>query len=467
MESFYLKDLVKAVNGKFLLGDPNLLVKSVSIDSRTVRKGQFYFALKGQTFDGHDFIKECIEREAGGIIYSRDDIYLANPFPHFPSIVKVKDALVALGDLAKAYRKRCEKVKIIGITGSNGKTTTKEILASILKRKGKTVWNKGSFNNRVGLPLSVLNLQMDTEYAIFEMGTSLYGEIKILSDIIAPDVGIITNIGCSHLETFGSPEGVFKEKRALLNGVSSDGFVVLNADDEILKNVSQKIYSRVIKFGLYGGADVYARNITLWSEKPKFELYIDGKVIEVMISVKGKFNIVNALAAAAAASGLGCSMEEIKAGIESFTPPAMRMETFTADSGIILINDAYNANPSSVKESVQGVCESYPDSDINLVLGDMLELGDDSPRYHKELGKFINELQRIQNVYLLGELSKNTKEAVNKKPVYRAENGEELLEFLKKANNTPKTVYLFKGSRGMKLEDIYNSFQKILTEREK
>lgn len=467
MESFYLKDLIKAVNGKFLLGDPNLLVKSVSIDSRTVKKGQFYFALKGKNFDGHDFIKECIEREAGGIIYSREDIDLAKPFPRFPSIIKVEDTLIALGDLAKTYRKRCEKTKVVGITGSNGKTTTKEILASILDKKGKTVWNKGNFNNRIGLPLSVLNLQLDTEYAIFEMGTSLNGEIKILSDIIAPDAAIITNIGHSHLETFISPTGVFKEKRALFDSVAADGFVVINADDDILKGISQKTYSKAITFGLYGGADVYARNITLWSDKPKFELNIAGEVVEIIMPVKGKFNIVNALGAAAVAYGLGLSMKEIKAGIESFTPPAMRMEAAETDSGTVLINDAYNANPSSVKEAILGVCECYPDSEINLVLGDMLELGEKSCEYHSELGKFINDLPKVYNVYLLGNMTEHTKNAINKKPVYRASDSEELLDLLKKSNNTPKTVYLFKGSRGMKLEEAYNAFKKLLDRKEK
>lgn len=463
MESFYLKDLIKAVNGKFLLGDPNLLVKSVSINSKTVKKGQFYFALKGKNHDGHDFIKECIEREAGGIVYSRNDIDLAKPFPHFPSIIKVDDTLIALGELAKAYRKRCEKAKVIGITGSNGKTTTKEILASILDKKGKTVWNKGNFNNRIGLPLSVLNLQMDTRYAVFEMGTSLNGEIKILSDIIAPDAAVITNIGYSHLETFGSPMGVFKEKRALFDSVSAEGFVALNADDEILKGISQKTYSKVITFGLYGGADVYARNITLWSDNPKFELYLNGKVVEITMPVKGKFNIVNALAAAAVACGLGLTMEEIKSGIETFTPPAMRMESIKTNSGVVLINDAYNANPSSVREAIQSVCEAYPDSDINLVLGDMLELGDKSNMYHSELGKFINDAPTVQKVFLLGEMSDNTKNSINKKPAYRAANSEELLELLEKyGNRTPKTVYLFKGSRGMKLEEVYEAFGKIL-----
>lgn len=467
MESFYLKDLIKAVKGKFLLGDPNLLVKSVSIDSRTVKRGQFYFAIKGKNFDGHDFIKECIEREAGGIVYSRDDIDLAKPFPRFPSIIKVDDTLAALGDLAKTYRKRCEKTKVVGITGSNGKTTTKEILASILGKKGKTVCNKGNLNNRLGLPLSVLKLQMDTEYAVFEMGTSLNGEIKTLTDIINPDAAIITNIGHSHLETFGSPAGVFKEKRALFDGVAADGFVVINADDEILRGISQKTYSKAITFGLYGGSDVYARNITLWSDKPNFELYIDGKAIEIIMPIQGKFNIVNALGAAAVAYGLGIKMEEIKAGIESFTPPAMRMESVETDNGTVLINDAYNANPSSLKEAISGVCESYPDSEINLVLGDMLELGEKSHEYHTEMGKFINDLPKIHNVYLLGKMSEYTKNAISKKSVYCASSREELFELLKKSNNTPKTVYLFKGSRGMKLEEVYDAFQKLLYKKGK
>ncbi|MDR1196073.1 MAG: UDP-N-acetylmuramoyl-tripeptide--D-alanyl-D-alanine ligase [Endomicrobium sp.] len=462
MESFYLKDLIKAVNGKFLLGDPSLLVKSVSIDSRTVKKGQFYFAIKGKNYDGHDFIKECIEREAGGIVYSRENIDLANPFPRFPSIIKVDDTLMALGELAKAYVKRCEKTKVVGITGSNGKTTTKEILTSILSKKGKTISNKGNFNNRIGLPLSALTLQMDTDYAVFEMGTSLNGEIKILTDIISPDAAVVTNIGYSHLETFGSPMGVFKEKRALFDGVSADGFIVLNADDEILKSVPQKTYSRVITFGLYGGADVYARNITLWSEKPKFELYINGKSIDIEMPVQGKFNMVNALAAAAVADGFGFSPEEIKAGIESFVPPSMRMETVKTKSGVILINDAYNANPSSVKEAIQGVCESYPDSHINLVLGDMLELGEKAADYHSELGVFIDGLRKIENVYLLGKLSANTKNSISKKNAYLANDSEDLLELLSKNGSAHKTVYFFKGSRGMKLEEVYDAFRKIL-----
>ncbi|MCL2335306.1 MAG: UDP-N-acetylmuramoyl-tripeptide--D-alanyl-D-alanine ligase [Endomicrobia bacterium] len=467
MESFYVKDLIKAVNGKFLLGDPNLQVKSVSIDSRTVKKGQFFFAIKGKNFDGHDFIKDAVEREVSGIVYSEDDADFANPFPKFPSIVKVSDTEEALGNLAKAYRRRFDDVKVVGITGSNGKTTTKEMLTSILKRKGKTINNKGNFNNRIGLPMSVLDMRSEHKYAVFEMGTSLHGEIKILSDILRPDVGIITNIGFSHLETFNSPEGVFKEKRALLDNVADDGFIVVNNDDDFLKRISHQHYSKkMITFALYGGADIYAKNISLWADKPSFELHTANGSVNIEMPVKGRFNVMNALAAAAAAFGLGLGLEEIKYGIENFTPPAMRMETAVLASGAILINDAYNANPSSVRESVQAVCESYGDGEINLVLGDMLELGEKASDYHFSLGEFLNS-QRVKSIYLIGDMSLYTKEGLTKKTAYHAKDEDVLFKMLQRAPVNNKSVFLFKASRGMHLEEIYSKFRGFLDKGKK
>ena len=454
MESFYLKDLIKAVNGKFLIGDPNLPIKSVSIDSRTVRRGQFFFALKGKNYDGHSFIKDVVEKEASGIVYSEDDADFANPFPKFPSIVKVSDTLTALGDLAKTYRKRFTDTKVIGITGSNGKTTTKEILKSILSKKAKTISNKGSFNNKIGLPLSVFELRSDVKYAVFEMGTSEPGEIKALSDILKPDTGIITNIGLAHLEKFKNTEGVFAEKRALLDAVSDNGFLVINNDDQLLKKIPQKSYSKIISFALYGGADVFAKNITIWEQEVRFELHHGSSFVNIVMPVRGKFNVLNALAAAACATGFGFELGEIKEGIETFTPPAMRMETLTAKNDVILINDAYNANPSSVKEAIQAVCEAYGSSEINLVLGDMLELGEKAQDYHFEIGEYIND-RKINSVYLLGDMSLYIKEALNKKIVSHAYTAENLLEQLFAAPVNKKSVFLFKGSRSMKLDEVY------------
>ncbi|MDR1940843.1 MAG: UDP-N-acetylmuramoyl-tripeptide--D-alanyl-D-alanine ligase [Endomicrobium sp.] len=467
MEAFYLKDLVKAVNGKFLIGDPNLAVKSVSIDSRTIKRGQFFFAIQGENFDGHDFIKEAVEREAAGIVYSKEDSDFAKPFPNFPSIIKVNDTVKALGDLAKAYKARFSDCKIIGLTGSNGKTTTKEILKSILSKRARTVSNKGNFNNRIGLPLSVLELKSDVKYAVFEMGTSERGEIKVLSDILKPNAAIITNIGFSHLETFKSKEGVFAEKRTLLDGVAEDGFIVLNNDDPILKKVSSKAYSKIITFAFYGGADVYAKNITLWAQETNFVLCSGADSIDIIMHVRGRFNVLNALAAASAAIGLGFSLKEIKEGIETFTPPSMRMETIVSHCGAILINDAYNSNPSSVKEAVESVCESYEGYEINLVLGDMLELGEESYDYHFETGEFINGKKNVKSVYLIGEMTLYIKDALNKKNVFHANNQSELLNYLRNADINRKSVFLFKASRGMKLEKIYAEFYDYLEKRNK
>jgi UDP-N-acetylmuramoyl-tripeptide--D-alanyl-D-alanine ligase len=461
MESFYLKDLIKAVNGKFLIGDPKLPIKSVSIDSRTVRRGQFFFAIKGKNYDGHNFIKDAVEKEAAGIVYCKDGADFANPFPKFPSIVKVEDTLTALGSLAKEYCSRFTKTKVIGVTGSNGKTTTKEILKAILSKKGKTISNSGNFNNRIGLPLSVLELESDVKYAVFEMGTSEHGEIKTLSDILKPDAAIITNIGFAHLETFKNAEGVFAEKRALLDAVSDDGFVVINNDDAILKKIPHKSYFRIISFAFYGGADVFAKNITIWEKEVKFDLCSGSSSINIVMPSRGKFNIANALAAAACAFGFGVSLDEIKEGIETFTPPPMRMETLVASNGATLINDAYNANPSSVKEAIQAVCETYAGSEINLVLGDMLELGDKSQDYHFAIGEYIND-KKISGVYLLGDMSLYIKEALNKKNVFHAYRAQELLERLYGAQANQKSVFLFKGSRAMKLDEVYAAYYNYL-----
>jgi UDP-N-acetylmuramoyl-tripeptide--D-alanyl-D-alanine ligase len=455
MQNFNVKDLINAIGGKFLLGDPNLQIRDISIDSRTIKKGQFFLALKGKNFDGHDFVKDAIEKEASGVVYSRDDIDFSKPFATFPTVIKVKDTLQALGDLAWNYRRRFKKIKVVGITGSNGKTTTKDMLASILALEGSTVFNRGNANNCIGLPLAVLDIGEDTEYAVFEMGTNEPGEIKTLTDITFPDVGIITNIGYSHLEAFGSLEGVFNEKRTLMDGISPEGFMVLNIDDPYLKSAVSKVYSKVITYGLYNGSDIYAKNLRFWPNNPVFEMHIGSKSVEINLPIKGRFNIFNALAAASAAHGLGVDINRIKEGIEKFTPQAMRMEVTTLPTGTVLINDAYNSNPSSVKESISSIVQAYPGKKVVVVLGDMLELGSDAHKFHSELGKFL-DAQNISNVFLTGDMCGYIKENMKIKPCYYSLHKDNLLSEIEKTLD-PKTVVLFKASRSMKLEEMYNN----------
>ncbi|MBO7611684.1 MAG: UDP-N-acetylmuramoyl-tripeptide--D-alanyl-D-alanine ligase [Elusimicrobia bacterium] len=455
MENFYLIDLINAVNGSFVIGNPHLPINEIGIDTRTIKQDSLFFAIKGKNLDGHDYIREAIEKKVSAIVYSRDDINFENMFPTIPSLVKVQDTSIALEKLAKAYRKRFNLLHSVAITGSNGKTTTKEMLASIFKQRGRTLSNKGNFNNRIGVPLTVFNLTSDTEYAAFEIGTSEFGEIKVLTDIIAPHCGIITNIGSSHLEFFKTPENVLKEKRTLIDGIDDDGFIVLNNENQYLKSIIPQITKKVITFGLYNGADVYAKNIKLWLDKPLFDMYIDGEKETIELPMKGKFNIFNALGAAAVAYGLGFSLQEIKDGLASCTPPKMRMQPYTLGNGGIVVNDAYNANPTSMQVSINSLSQSYPNRDVILVLGDMLELGENSPNYHAQLGKYINSLPNIKVVYLLGDLVNHLKrELTDKKSKYFISKTilcEELMQDI-----TENSLVFIKGSRGMKLDEVYN-----------
>ncbi|MDR1474865.1 MAG: UDP-N-acetylmuramoyl-tripeptide--D-alanyl-D-alanine ligase [Endomicrobium sp.] len=462
MEIFQLRDLIHAINGKFIIGDPNLLVKGVSIDSRTIRKGESYFAIKGERYDGHDFIKEAVDKGASVVVYSNENLKPIDPFFKFPSLIKTEDTLIALGEFAKYYRNKFNSTKIVGITGSNGKTTTKEILVSILNKTGKTLSSRGNFNNRVGLPLSVFNLISEYQYAVFEAGTSLLGEIGILSDILTPDVGVITNIGFSHMETFVSPEGVFKEKKVLFENVKENGVIVVNNDDKFLKTVTKVGNRKIITFAIDCHADIIAKNIKLFPDQIIFDICFGKEQLEVFMSAIGNFNVYNALAAAACATGLGISLEDIKLGIESFIPPKMRMETIITRNGIVLINDTYNANPSSMKNSIEAVLQSYPDKKINLVLSDMLELGDKSNEYHFKLGKFIGR-EKVNSINLLGNLISNTKASLgDKRNVFYSKSVDDLLNNIKSIDVDKNSVFLFKGSRGMKMEEVFTRFYAFL-----
>lgn len=455
MENFYLVDLINAVNGSFIIGNPHLKIADVTIDTRTLKKGSLFFAIQGKNFDGHDFIRSAIEKQVAAIVYSKEDINLKYFFPNLPSLIKVENTSLALEQLAIAYRKRHTALTSIAITGSNGKTTTKEMLSSILRLKYKTLSNKGNYNNRIGVPLTVFDLTSDTRYAVFELGTSEFGEIEALTNIVLPDCGIITNIGSSHLQYFKTPENVLQEKKNLIEGIKKDGFVAINNDNQYLKTYLSQISKKVITFGLYSGADIYAKNIKLWLDKPVFDMYIDGKNETIELPIKGKFNIFNALGAAAVAYGLGFSFSEIKEGLANFTPPNMRMQSYKLSNETIIINDAYNANPSSMKESISSLSQSYPDKEVILILGDMLELGENAAEYHAEIGKFINTLPYVKMVCLFGDLVGHIKNEIKDKKIKYFMSKRILLEEIEKELDGNTLVFI-KGSRGMKLDVIYD-----------
>ena len=450
MENMTVKDLLAATGGKLLSGMPSEPLGNISIDSRTLEQGDFFFALKGKNFNGHNYLHEAATKGAAGMVVSESGDR-ADERNKARAVILVKDTTLALGDLAAYYRKKWA-IPLIAITGSNGKTTTKQMLASILGLKGKTLSNHGNFNNQIGLPLSLLKLTGEHKYAVMELGTSLPGEIGRLGAISQPDIGVITNIGYSHLEGLKDRDGVFKEKKTLFNNLKKGGCAVFNGDDQYLKTLGSELKVEKLTFGMDRKNDVSADKVQPVAGGVAFSLFMAGRTIPVKLPVYGAFNVYNAMAAASAAKKLGIELEVIKKGLETFSAVKMRMEPFRLASGALLINDAYNSNPSSVKESVKSFVEAFPAKTKIAVLGDMLELGERSAEFHKELGRFLAG-QPLNKIFLVGPLMKNAFSALSGGIAVYFENKDGLAEQLKQ-ELTKDSAVLFKGSRGMALEDL-------------
>jgi len=451
MEHIRLQELISAVQGEFLSGNPHADVAAIVTDGRTLRKGDYFLALAGKNFDGHDFLRQALENGADGIIVSRENLDLGNPFPNFPAIVRVKDTLKALGDIA-AYNRRKFTIPVVGVTGSNGKTTTKDMLAAILNGKGRTLCSEGNYNNQIGLPQTLLHLDTSHRFAVVEMGSSFPGEIQRLAEITAPTMGIVTNIGSAHLENFKSQEGVFEEKTALFRSLPDDGCAIVNADDPFLRRVMLSLGKENVTYGIEKVAQVTAKNIKLWPDYPSFDLCIGPDSVNVTLPVYGRFNVYNALAAAASAWKLGVGLDAIRTGLQGFIPSKMRMEVRRLISGTVFINDAYNANPVSVMESVESLVQTFPDREKVVVLGDMLELGLQAEAEHYKLGEFLAS-QPLSGIFLYGPLMEKAMLVLNNTSVKHFLEQDKLKAALKHAMPEGGVV-LFKASRGMAIEKV-------------
>ncbi len=460
MEKVVLKDLIKATQGKFIFGDPNLPIVSVSTDSRKISKGDIFFALKGKKYDGHQFVKEAIEKGASGVVVtSINDNDIKGFFPYIPAIVLVNDTLKAFGDFAGYYRKLFSP-KMICVTGSNGKTTTKEMIFSILKSAGKTLANFGSYNNFIGVPMTLLDLGSEHEYCVLELGISLKGEIERLVEIAKPEVGVITNIGSTHLEFLDNKQQVFEEKIKLINALPEDGIAVLNRDDQMLSNFINKVKCKKFTFGLNSLSDVYAKKIVIKDKGINFDIHFrDKEKINVNLSTIGRFNIENALAASAVCYSIGIDPETIKKSLDNFISPLMRMEKVENPFGAVIINDAYNANPDSMRQSISSFLSVYKDKKKILVLGDMLELGEYSQEEHILLGEFLKELP-VDEIYFFGNEISIIKDKVDIENSYFFDNPIDIIARLKSKLNKDYAV-LFKASRAIGLEKIIEGINNL------
>lgn len=450
MGKLNIDEVLEATGGRVIYGGPADF-SGVSIDSRTISDGELFVALKGRNFDGHNFLAAALEKGKGALVSSQPAKELKGR-----SVIYVSDTLRAMQDMARYERLR-KKAAVIGVTGTNGKTTTKELISYILGIRHNVLKSSGNLNNQIGLPLSLLKVEDIDEFAVMEMGASIKGDIKELCEIAMPDYGVITNIGAGHLEGFGSLEMVRSTKLELLAAVKT---VVLNADDEFLMKGISKDRPNVIKvitFGIDNPADVYARDIVLEAGRSFFTLCLGNKRnIAVRLNVSGIFNIYNALAAAAVCDGLATDPEDIKKGIESFSGVPMRLE-LKSIRGTVVLSDVYNANPASMEAALNELGRIRKKRAI-AVLGDMLELGAHAEEAHRKIGVRMSGLKVDIFVAVGPMMSKAAEEFSGKdNKVMVAPDAVEAGRLLAEIAAEGDTI-LVKGSRGMNMESAVQRF---------
>ncbi|QHE59885.1 UDP-N-acetylmuramoyl-tripeptide--D-alanyl-D-alanine ligase [Rossellomorea vietnamensis] len=430
--------------------DP-VIVKGVSIDTRKIGSGNLFVPFKGENVDGHQFVRQAIDNGASAALW---DINVPNPPEDIPVIV-VEDPLLALQSLSNQYRHELD-LKVVGITGSNGKTTTKDIVANLLSVKYHVHKTQGNYNNHIGLPLTILSLPQDAEVAVLEMGMSGFGEIELLSEISQPDAAIITNIGESHLQDLGSREGIAKAKLEIIKGLKPDGLFAYYGDEPLLQEGVKGIGLKNMEtFGRSESNNIYPTKIEMNNQGSYFETSVaEGETF--FLPVLGQHNIHNALAGILIARHFGLTVEEMKEGLQSLKLTQMRMEMVEGKKGESIINDAYNASPTSMKAAIGLVSELEGFRTKILVLGDMLELGDDEEEFHQEIGRLIDQ-EKIQQVFTYGRLgtfiAKGALENFPEERVHSYMDKESLTDELSSLIKGDELI-LFKASRGMKLEEI-------------
>lgn len=454
MKPITLEAIAKAVNGK--ISDEkynNIIIENITTDTRKIAEGDLFIPLKGENFDGHNFIQQAFESGALCCL-SAENIETYKP------CIYVSDTRVALRDLAEYYISLFN-IHVVGITGSVGKTTTKDMIASVLMQKYNVLKTEGNFNNEIGLPLTVFRITDDTEVVVLEMGMNSFGEIHNLSKIAKPDIAVITNVGVSHIENLGSREGILKAKCEIFDYIKNNGTAILNIDNDMLKTLEGKTSFKTLWYGIENKKDIYADNIVKNGvESISCDIHMNNEMFNVCIPVPGEHMVLNAMAAALVGKTLDLSISEIKRGIEEFVPTKMRMAVFKTKNGTTLINDAYNANPVSMKASIDVL--SGVEGEKIAILGDMFELGDFAEKMHYDTGVYAAQ-KNIDKIICIGNISKSMYEGAVSLGgnAFYFETQEDFFENgFEKLINKGATV-LVKASRGMHFEKTAEKIQEV------
>lgn len=434
---------------------PDAEVSGISIDSRHISEGNLFVPFRGEHADGHVYVEKAIESGAAASFWQKD---VPNPPMHLP-ILLVDDTLEALQRLAEAYLRQTQ-AKVVGITGSNGKTTTKDMTASLLSQQYKVHKTGGNFNNHLGMPLTILAMDEDTEIVILEMGMSGRGEIELLSKLARPDVAVITNVGEAHLLDLGSREAIAEAKLEITAGLKENGVLIYHGDEPLLSNKMQNKTFVTHTFGRADTNDIYAEYIETAGVGTIFKTNLYEEQLE--LPILGNHNVLNAMAAILVARVFNVSPEQIKTGLLQLKITNMRMEMLEGKNGEKIINDAYNASPTSMNAAIELVSSLTGFRHKILVLGDMLELGEEEVQYHEKIGESISK-NDIDCVFTYGKLGKHiangAEKAIGKANVRAFEDKAKLVEELKHFAGKGDLI-LVKASRGMKLEEIVQALSK-------
>jgi UDP-N-acetylmuramoyl-tripeptide--D-alanyl-D-alanine ligase len=447
--TFTLAEIAAAVRGEVVRGAPDLRVAGVSTDSRTALPGDLFVALRGPRFDGHAFLAAAAERGAAAALVARDALPVAAELP----LVAAEDTLRALGDLAARHRRRC-RAEVVGVTGSAGKTTTKEMAAAILSRRGPTLRTRGNLNNLIGLPLTVFGLGPEHRYAVLEMGMSRLGEIARLAEIARPNVGVVTNVAAAHTAGVGGIEGVARAKGELFAALGEADVAAVNLDDPRIAALRPGLRSRVVTFGRQPAADVRLLGEPAVSfAGTRARVRVGGAEVEIALPQIGVHQVENALAAMAVSHALGIPAEEMPPGLAATEAVAGRM-TVRQARGVTLLDDTYNANPRSVAMALETLAALAGGGRAVAVLGDMLELGEESAAEHREVGRLA--ARRCAALFAFGpeaaQAAAGAREA-GLAEVFHSADAEEMAQALR-ASVRAGDVVLVKGSRGMRMERI-------------
>lgn len=449
---FSVNELLKATKGKIVWGNADLRVKGISIDSRTIGPGECFMAIKGDNFDGHDFIEEAIKKGATCIIAKHQTSDTRHQKVNF---IEVKDTIKALGEIARFHRQKFN-IPVIAVTGSNGKTTTKEMLAWVLAKRFKVLKNEGTKNNHIGLPMTLLNLDGAHEIAVLEVGTNHFGEVKNLSLIAHPNIGVITNIGPAHLEFLRNLEGVFCEKYTLIENLKSPCLAILNADDNLLKRRVAKRFKKpfIAGFGIKHPADFSAKQIKRYKDGLEF---LVNKKYKFTLRTPGVYNIYNALACIAVARIFGIEYKDMMERLARFKFPFGRLNLLTLKK-VRFIDDTYNSNPLSLIHALDALSSFKVKGRRILVMGDMMELGGAKTLFHSQAGRKV--AQACDAFIAVGRLSRLTAKVAracgfDASNIFSCENSLQARDILfNKISPGSDDVVLVKGSRAMKMEKV-------------